>query len=128
MSIQSQSSRVIYGGYNVTATTNYIYNDSGSNAATSGWFKCKADNIVVQIAVATLTASALWYQIEGKRTGLFTNDRNAAIYSATVTATTTVDTLVNVTESMEYLRVGAYVGNEATPNNFYAGIILTDHN
>lgn len=127
MSITSQVSRTFFNGYNVTATSNFIYNTSESIAATSGWVKCKSDYVVVQCGIATLNATSIKYRIEGKFTGL---NRPASILAASYISATSKDLFHTISDRFEYIRVGVKVecasSVAASPNNFYAGVCLTD--
>ena len=119
MAILSQSGRTIFSGTNV-ATTGYIYTSAGGSGTTDGWYSNRANHVVVQVCTATLTATMLTYRIEGKFNPL---DRPAEVYSATVGSADTIDKLIEVSEHVNEIRVGAKVDNaDASPNNFYAGI------
>ena len=115
MSVMSQGVNTFFSGESIVATS-FTYSDSE---------KCKAEEIVVQVGVPTLTATSLTYRIEG----LFPSaTRWAEIYSEKVTAETTVDKLINITERVQYMRVGAKIVNvTATPNNFYCSVNLTEY-
>lgn len=123
MSILSQSSRTFFSGDSI-ATTGYIYNSSGGNAATTGWVRCKSDHVVVQVGIPDLNATTLTYRIEGKISDI---DRIASVYVEAVTASTDIDKLINISEKFKDIRVGAKVdGVVATPNNFYAYVCNTE--
>jgi len=123
MAIMSQSPRIFFEGHTVTATSNYVYNSLNATADSSGKITTKTDYTVVQIGVPELAASALSYRIEGKFDRL---DRWAEIYTGSVTATTTIDTLITVTEKVKELRMGVKVDNNSTPNVLWAGICNTE--
>jgi len=123
MSIMSQSSRWFYEGHNVTATTSFIYDNTNATGVNAGAITTKTDHSVIQIGVPELSASCLYYRVEGR---FDTINRWAEVYSSTVTATTTIDELITVTEKVKELRVGVKAGNEATPNTVYAGICNTE--
>lgn len=125
MSIHGHQTKVVYDGYAVTATTDYVYNDSGETVTATGWIQSNYDDIVVQIAVATLTATTFYYRIEGKYDEL---GRAAEIYSGSATAAMTVDELINVTEKLHDIRIGVKVNNAATPNVVYGGVIMSERN
>ncbi len=127
MGVQAQSGRMFFNGYNVVATSNYVYNSSGGTNATAGLFPAKADEVLVQYAVATLTATSLSFRIEGKFDKM---DRWAEVYSKTQTSVTTVDQLVQVSERFSNIRVGAKINNDDgsnATNVFYAGLCLTEY-
>jgi len=123
MAVLSQSYRTFFTSFNVTATTNFIYNENESTAATSGWIEAKADYVAVQCACASLAASALTYRIEGKFSTL---DRIASLYCKVVTASQTIDDIQNISAHVEHIRVGVKAHNNASPNDFHAGIVLTE--
>jgi hypothetical protein len=128
MTIQSQSARVVWDGTNI-ATTNMIYNADSGKAATSGWFEIKSDHVVLQVCVATLTATTLTYRVEGR---FDTFNRAASIYTENVTSAYSIDKLIEISEKVKEIRVGAKVDNVASlaiaNNIFYAGLVLTDIN
>ena len=119
MAIMSQGSRWFFNGHTVTATTSYIYDETNSTATDAGAIMTKTDYSVVQIGVPSLTASCLYYRLEGR---FDTIDRWAEIYSDTITAVTTIDQLIYITEKVKEIRLGVYLGNDATPNIIYAGV------
>jgi len=121
----NQSGKILFNGAAITATTNYVYNAAESSAATSGWIDVDGyNNILVQVCVATLTASALTYRIEGKWQPM---GRAAEIYTEEVTATQLIDELIEVSELVASIRIGVKSEEtDATPNNFHAGVIMTE--
>jgi hypothetical protein len=123
MSITSVVGRKFYNAAAITATSNYIYNASGGNNATSGLRAARADNVNIQFNVATLSATNLYIRIEGRTTGV---DRWASIYTENVTAINTYDKIIQIGEKFSEVRVGAKVNNSATPNILYAGLTLVD--
>lgn len=123
MAVLSQSSRTFFSGTNITATTNFIYNANESTAATSGWIAAKADYIDVHCECASLAASALTYRIEGRFDGL---NRAASLHCQTVTASDTIGRIHNISNHIKEVRIGVKAMNSASPNNFYAGIVLTE--
>jgi len=123
MSRLSQSSRILYNGYSVTATTDYVYNDSGSSAATSGWLDRTVDECVLQFGCATLTASTLSIRIEGRKNS---SGRAAEIYSLDITAVDTIDRFINVIEAVDDLRVGVKVSDSTATNTIYSSILLAE--
>jgi len=128
VSVISNVSRTFFNGYNV-ATTGWIYNSSDGNNATTGWISAKADNVVVQVCVASLYTKAMLYRIEGRQTnGL---SRPASIYVTSVAAAHGVDVLHEVSEKIDQIRVGARLAVvtasiTGSPCNFYAAAILTE--
>ena len=125
MSIMSRAVRTMFDGYEVTATTNYVYNADGGTAATAGWFSARADNVLVSLRAATMTATSLSYRIEGRN-----NDYTKAgeIYSETLTAVQTIDKIINVTEKVKEIRLGAKKDNDddSATTVLYAGLIRTE--
>jgi len=122
MSVTSQAGRSLFSNYTVTAT-GFVYNDSGSKAATSGWITCKSDHVIVQVGAPTLNASALTYRIEGRFDSL---NRAASVLASKLTSPTSIDILHNIDKKFKEIRVGVKADNTATPNKFYAGVCLTD--
>ena len=114
---------VLFSSYNVTATTGYVYTDAGASNDTAGAINGDYDHIIIQICVATLNAGSFTYRIEGKYEKI---DRWANIYCETVTSAHVLDKLVHVVEKPKELRIGVKVSNNASPNNFHAGAILTE--
>lgn len=119
MAIMSQGSRWFFNGHTVTATTSYIYDETNSSATDAGAIMTKTDNSVVQIGVPSLTASCLYYRLEGR---FDTIDRWASIFTGTILATTSIDILKDVSYKVKEIRLGVYLGSDATPNIIYAGV------
>ena len=117
--IISNSGKTIFNGYNVTATTNYVYNSSGGTGAEDGWVNARYDYNVLGICVATLNATSVTYRIEGRTT---TYTRPISIANASLNSADTIDTKVNITDHFNEIRVGIRVNNSATPNNVYCGL------
>ena len=123
MSIMSQGSRWFFNGHTVTATTSYIYDETNSSATDAGAITAKTDYSVIQIGVPSLTASCLYYRVEGR---FDTVDRWASILTGTILATTSIDIIKDIPYKVKDLRVGVYLGSDATPNIVYAGICNTE--
>lgn len=123
MSVTSQAGRILYSSYNVTATTDFVYNSYGGSYATSGVVDCRSDNIVVQVNCTPLNASSFTYRIEGRQD---TINRWSEIYTETSATPFDLDKAVVVLERFKDLRVGVKVGNNASPNTFNCGVVLTD--
>ena len=128
MSVLSQSARIIYNSYNVTASSNFVYTNAGAVGDDDGWIPAKADEVVVQVNIATLTATTFSYRIEGRSD---TYTRTCDIYSEDVTSAMTIDKVINVTERVKEIRIGVKTDGDndavASPNNFHAGLILTEY-
>jgi hypothetical protein len=115
MTILAQSSRYFHNG-SAVASTNYDYGE--------GWLTAKADNCLIAVCCATLTASLLDYRIEGR---FDTYNRAVELHNATTAAIHTIDQAINITEKVKEIRVGVKVDDaSATPNVFYAGLCLTE--
>ena len=123
MAILSQATRTILNGEDLTASTNYSYTSSGDTGADAGWYDAKYNEIVVQIGVATLNATSFDYRIEGRANA---NARALELYSTSINAITNIDTSIKVTEKVNQMRVGHKVSTNATPNNIYSRLILTE--
>ena len=117
--ILSNSGRILFNSYNVTATSNYVYNSDGSVDSDAGWVSAKADSNVLAINLSTLTASSLSFRIEGR---FDTYNKACEIYSKTLTTTHDIDEVINIAEKMKEVRVGVKVGNSATPNTISIGL------
>ncbi len=127
MAVQSQWARKFFDGTNI-ATTGYVYNASLSNAATSGWIEAKGEYIFIQTGVSTLNASWIEYRVEGKSD---TIDRAASITVASITSAGGLDQVVTITPKFKEYRIGVRAVASAamvvaSPNNFYAGICITE--
>ena len=122
MSVLSHTGKVLYTSYPVESTT-YIYNEDGESGADDGWVSAKSDHVAVQVRCGTLNATALYYRIEGRSN---TYTKPCDIYSASINATQTVDTIVNIAEKVGEVRVGVYIDFSSTPNNFHAGVISAE--
>jgi len=123
MSIMSQSTRWFFNGHTVTATNSYIYDDTNATGVDAGAIVTKTDYSVIQIGVSELSASCLYYRVEGK---FDTVGRWASVQTGTVLATTDIDFLINIDHKVKELRLGVMAGNAATPNTIYAGICNTE--
>ena len=124
MSVVSQSGRWFFNGANVTATSNYVYDSDGSIGDDAGAITCKSDSVLIQYCAATLSASTLYFRIEGRFSPM---NRWAEVYSRTITSANSIDQLVNVTERFKEIRVGTKVNNSATPNVLYVGVCNTEY-
>jgi len=122
MAIMSQGTRTFYDGHTVTATSDYIYDSTNATSDEAGKMSSRYDYNVIQIGVPELAASCLFYRVEGR----FNSSRWASVSTGTVVATTTIDSLITVSEKIQELRVGVYVGNEATPNVIYSSVCQTE--
>jgi hypothetical protein len=125
--IISQSNKIIYTGYQVSSTSAYVYDDTGASDIDAGWFTSKYDNIVMQISCATLTATAMYYQVEGKFDGM---DRPARIVEASINSVHDMDELIEISETVKEIRVGTKVNAIASPlianNVLYCGLVLSE--
>ena len=122
MSIQSQSGKVLFDSYNVTAT-DYVYNASGESDSEAGAVSARGDMCLVQIGLSALNASSLTYRIEGRN---LTVNRWCNIYSENLSAVLSIDKIINVTENFPEIRVGVKLGTVATPNTFIAAVLLSE--
>ena len=124
MPVIAQTGQRFFAGTSISSKT-YVYSATAVGGSSEGWKPSKADNVVVQLCVATLNATSMTIRVEGKEEHKV--NRAASIYCTQITTAQTVDQVVNITGKYSHLRVGAHISpNEATPNNFYAGIILTE--
>ena len=129
MSIISNSGRNFFSGYNVLATplTGFVYNSDGDTDSEAGWITCRADEVSIAYAAATLTATTLLLRIEGR---FDTYDRAASLYSAAVTSSQTIDKIVRIAEKVKEVRIGVRTDADnilvASPNIFYAGLCLSE--
>lgn len=124
MAITTQTTRVFFNGTNV-ATTGWIYNASESALATSGWVRCKSDDAVVQVCVATMNAGTMAYRIEGKL-GDSSFDRAASFLTTIVTSADPIDKLHIVNARFQQIRVGIKCVGATGTNNFYAAVCRSD--
>ena len=118
MPILSQSDRVLFNGTNINATA-FTYNSDS-------WLDAKADNILLQVDLATLNATNLTYRLESRSE---ISSRTASIHMETLDAVTSIGKLIEVSEKVNEVRLGVKIsGNTAiaSPNNFYANLILTE--
>ena len=127
MSISAVETRTIFNGYAVTATSNLVYTSEASTGSADGWYRSKADFLTLLVNVATLSATSLTYRIEGR--GPSPYNRNASLAAGFVTSAHVLDEVVTINEHYDEIRIGVKVDNDdgtATPNNFYAGMILSE--
>lgn len=125
MSISSQEYISIYNGYNADSSS-YVYNTNGSTTSEAGWYEAQYDDVIVGIRIATLNATSVDYRIEGRGAGNYTDP--IVIFSDSLTATDpTVATPINIMEKVKQIRLGVKITTTATPNNVYAGLILSDY-
>lgn len=117
--ILSNSGKTLFNGVDVTATTNYVYNAAGDTDSDAGWASAKADNNTIAIGLTALNATNLTYRIEGR---FDTYNRACEISTASLTSTTSIDTLINIAEKVKEIRVGVKVNNSATPNTVFVGL------
>lgn len=127
--IVSNSGRNFFSGYNVLATPNtgFVYNSDGDTDSEAGWVTCRADEISIAFAAATLTATTLLLRVEGR---FDTYNRAASIYSDAITSAQTIDKIVRIDEKIKEVRVGVRTDADnilvASPNIFYAGLCLSE--
>ena len=126
MTILTHGAVIIHDGLEPDSTS-YVYTSGGGSAATSGWYAARADHVAVQVCAATLAASHLIYRVEGRSN---TYTRAASIATGDITATMTIDKVIDITAVgyFKEIRVGVKVTatSNATPNNFHAGLILVE--
>ena len=130
MAILSHIGRKFFNGYNI-ASTNFIYTANASAGADDGWISCKTDHVGVQVCAATIdadVAGTLTYRIEGRAE---TIDRAASINAGEFTSAGTIDTLISISPKMKEIRCGvkmSVLGSDVTasPNNFYAGVFMSE--
>lgn len=127
MAISIQNAESYFSSYNVEATTNYVYTSAGATGADDGWVDARADNLAVQISIASLNASNVRYRIEGKSN---TYTRPCIISTGTLLSTSSYDQVISVTPPVRNIRVGVKATNLATPatNNIYVGVIRSEVN
>ena len=126
MSIISQSTRTFFNGTNVTATTNFAYNATLNTGAAYGWKTARADVISVRTRVATLNASYLTYRVEGRMSSGY--DSIASIAVGSLNTAKSIDNIITIQNTIhaDEIRIGFKANNAASPNNAYAGLILTE--
>jgi len=124
MAILSQPTRLLFNAATITTVATYTYMHD-KDTTVSEWISIKYDNVVLQCCTATLTASSMDVRIEGRFPA---SNRAAEIYNYTVTAAESIDRLINITERVKEIRVGAKVGNASTPNVFYSSVIFSEKN
>ncbi len=117
--ILSNSGKNLFSAYDVTATTNYVYNSDGDTDSTAGWVSAKSDNNTLALNLTALNASSFYIRIEGK---FDTYNRPCEIFSKTYTSVHTIDEVINIAEKVKEIRLGVKVNNSATPNTVYAGL------
>ena len=122
MSILSQSGKVLFNSYAVTAT-NFVYDSTGASTSNTGAVSARGDMCLVQIGLDDLSASSLLYRIEGRNN---TVNRWCEIYSERLSAVLSIDKIISVTENFPEIRVGVMLGTVATPNTFYAAVLLSE--
>ena len=121
--IISNSGETLFSGHNVVSTSDYIYNSSNASSSSDGWTTARSDNLAIAYGLTALNATNLSIRIEGK---FPTYGRACNIYTATLTAVTSIDEIVNIAESVNEIRVGVKVNNTASPNTFYCGVVRAE--
>ena len=121
--ILSNSGKTLYTAYDVSATSNFVYDSDGSTDSDSGWVSARADNTALAIGLTVLNATSLTYRIEGR---FDTYNRACEIYEASLIEVTSIDQLINIAESLKQIRLGVKVNNSATPNTVYAGLCSSE--
>jgi len=102
-----------FSAYDV-ASTSYVYDSAGGTAATSGQLDVQRfDQKTILVMITTLTSTSVDVRIEAKVYGTWGN-----VWTKNYTAATSVAELVNVTESMEYIRVGMKVNTNVAGDSF----------
>lgn len=127
MSIINIDSKTFFSNYNVVATTDYVYNSDGDTDSEAGWLRCVGNDVMVTYNVATLVATTLSYRVEGR---LNSSTRTLDLSSADKTTTSGIDQVISITYPITDVRVGVKVdANDtliASPNIFYAGVIIRE--
>ena len=113
----------IYNGYNVVATSNYVYTSAGLSGEEDGWYTQRPDCIIITVGVPTLTATTLSLRIEGRYP---THNRAFEIYQSDYTTVTSIDETITIDKICPEIRVGVKVNNSASPNNIYCGLCRTE--
>lgn len=98
---------------------------TSSTYAYSEWVNARYPDLSVLFRVATLTATSLTFNIQGRA------DSNnythvASIYTIEIAAAQAQHDVINVTEKFGQIRVGAKIDITSTPNLLYAGVIQSE--
>ena len=115
MSIISQNATSFSINNTSISTSAYTYSD---------WLKANVDDNAILYRVATLNATSLTITIQGRHSNTYTHA--ASIYTEEITAAQSFHEIINITEKVQELRIGAKIDVTSTPNNFYAGIIRSE--
>jgi hypothetical protein len=123
----SKSTRSIFSGVNVSASSPFFYNSSKETDIDAGWISAKANDIVIQVGCAT-AVNTLTYRIEGRAANA---DRAASIHSDTISGTSSIDKYVTITPKFAEIRVGVKSASTvatlaATKHKFYCSAVLTE--
>lgn len=115
-----------YSAFNPTSTS-YIYNEAGGQAIADGEIDLRHihSSGIVQISVPTLGSVSLDVRVEARIAGSSTW---GLIYSKNYTAATTIDKIVNISEMIDYLRVGVKTTTDGTDVINIAGNFRTKTN
>lgn len=120
--ILSNEGKVIFDGYDVVAT-DYVYTSSGGSGAEDGWISSEYDHNSVAVGVGTLTATTIYYRVEGR----FDNyNRPVEILEASQRSVDTIDSITAINSYVKEIRVGVKVNCATTPNNVHIGFVQGD--
>lgn len=115
MSIISQNATSFSINNTSISTSSYTY---------SNWLDANVDHIAILFRCATLNATSLTVNIQGRHDNTYTNA--GSIYTVQLDSAQSVADVYNVLPKFKQLRIGAKIDVNSTPNNFYAGIIRTE--
>lgn len=120
--ILSNEGKVIFDGYDVTAT-DYVYTSSGGSDAEDGWISSEYDHNSIAVGVGTLTATTINYRVEGR----FDNyNRPVEILEASQRSVDTIDSITAINSYVKEIRVGVKVNCATSPNNIHIGFVQGD--
>jgi len=115
MSITGKNAKAFSIDNTSVSTSTYTY---------STWLQANTDDLAVLYRVATLNATSLTLTIQGRHSNTYSHE--ASIYTLQIDAAQAVHEIINITEKVEEIRIGAKIDVTSTPNNFYAGILRSE--
>jgi len=94
-----------FDAYNPPGTGTFYYNPASETASTSGAVTCKGiyTSKTLLLSVPTLGSTSISVRIEGKTKNATTW---AEVYTKTFTAASTIDSIINVVEYLDQIRIG----------------------
>ena len=112
--IVSNERIAVHEGTNITSDS-YTY---------SSWYSSNADEVYLKYQVATLNATSVGIQVQGRMNS--DNNKSASLLKATITGAKSISDISEITPNIGEARVGVKIDGASVPNNVYISIIKID--